>query len=192
MKKTNQKRLQRKNYKRAFHSMRKNFYTATAMFILLACMVLVSGWWKKSSEIISPLPSKIANIQVYARDVVREVEVPKDYRFTTEKQQIMAYIVEKFGDRADDAITMINSCENNGLQPRRVSKLNIQKSGRRSYDVGVMQINVEESDTAEIERLKDWKYNIDKGYEKYKAKNNTFYLWSCGHIAGDKTYKDNF
>jgi hypothetical protein len=165
--------------------MRKNFYTATALFILLATMVLVSGWWKKSSEIISPLPSKIANIQVYARDVVREVEVPKDYRFTTEKQQIMAYIVEKFGDRADDAIAMLNKCENNKLDPKAT---NWNRNG--TWDTGIFQIN--QVHGYSMEEMQNWKKNIDVAHKIYTAHKNTFYAWSCGGVTGDKTYKDNF
>jgi hypothetical protein len=118
--------------------------------------------------------------------VVQVKEV--DRTFSTEKQQILAYLVEKFGDRADKAIIMIGTCENSTFAPDRVSPLNIQKSGRRSYDVGVMQINVDELNTEEIERLKDWKYNIDRGYQKYKAAGNKFTAWTCATKIGEKNY----
>lgn len=85
---------------------------------------------------------------------------------------------------------MLETCENSTLSPTRVSGLNIQKSGRRSYDVGVWQINADESDKVEIEKLKNHKYNTDRAYAKFKAKGNTFYLWSCGHVANDRTYVD--
>lgn len=106
----------------------------------------------------------------------------------SEKTEILAYIVEKFGDSADKAIVMIKTCENSTLDPKRMSPLNIQKNGRRSYDVGIMQINVDENDKNEQERLKDFKYNIDKGFEKFKAGNNSFYFWTCGSKVGDRTY----
>jgi len=106
----------------------------------------------------------------------------------TEKQKIMSYMIEKFGNDADSAIAMVKICENSTLDPRRVSPLNIQKSGRRSYDVGVMQINVDENNTEEIEKLKDWKYNIDRGYQKYKNRGNKFTDWTCAKVIGQKTY----
>lgn len=120
--------------------------------------------------------------------VIKEVEV--DRTFKTQKQQILAYIVEKFGDRSDDAITMISKCENRGFSPTRKSGLNIQKSGRRSYDIGVMQINVDESNIVEQEKLTDWKYNIDRGYEKYHAAGDTFRPWVCAHEIWEKNYLD--
>lgn len=119
-------------------------------------------------------------------EVIREVEV--DRTFKTEQQQILAYIVEKFGDRADDAIVMIRKCENSTFDPRRVSPLNIQKSGRRSFDIGVMQINVDEANTDEQERLKDYTYNIDRGYQKYHAAGDKFTAWTCASWTGDKNY----
>lgn len=106
----------------------------------------------------------------------------------SEHQQILSYIIEKFGDDADEAIAMIRVCENSTFAPDRVSGLNIQKSGRRSYDIGVMQINVDELNTAEIERLKDWKYNIDRGYAKYVSAKKTFKPWSCAPSIGQKNY----
>ena len=102
----------------------------------------------------------------------------------------MSYIIEKFGNNADKAIAMIKTCENGTFDPKRVSGLNIQQDGRRSYDVGIFQMNVDEKNTAEIERMKNWKYNIDQAYKKYASKNNTFYYWTCGSKVGDRTYLD--
>jgi hypothetical protein len=132
--------------------------------------------------------------RVVEKEVVKIVEVEKPIdrpvKCDTEKCRILAYIVEKFQDDAANAITMIRKCENSSFDPRRVSGLNIQKSGRRSYDVGIFQINVDEENLDEIEKLKGWRYNIDQAYAKYKAHNNTFYLWTCGYVVGDYTYVD--
>ena len=119
-------------------------------------------------------------------EVVKEVEV--DRTFTTEKQQILAYMVEKFGDDAEKAITLVYKCENSTFDPKRKSGLNIQQSGRRSYDIGVMQINVDENNLEEQEKLTNWKYNIDRGYSKYKAAGNKFTAWTCAHVVGQKNY----
>lgn len=137
-------------------------------------------------ELISPLPK----IQFVAQVQAEEITPTPAPEPKTEKEKIKAYLKEKFGDRYEDGLKMLETCENSTLDPRRVSALNIQKSGRRSYDVGVMQINVDENNKAEMERLKDYKYNIDRGYEKFKAKGNTFYAWTCGYVAGDRTYVD--
>lgn len=103
---------------------------------------------------------------------------------TTQKQEILKYIVEKFGDRAADAITMLNKCENHGLRTDTINKGN----SNGTWDVGVFQINVDPKDTAEVEKLKDWKYNVDRAYQKFHSKNDTFYMWTCGDFVGDRTY----
>ncbi len=113
--------------------------------------------------------------------VIKEVEV--DRKFTSEKQQIMAYLVEKFGDRAGDAITIINQCENHAFNPNAI---NHNHNG--TVDIGVMQINVDPSNTAEVEKLHDWKYNIDRGYAKYKSAGNKFTAWTCATVIGEKNY----
>ena len=118
--------------------------------------------------------------------IVQEVEV--DRRFDTEHQQILAYLVEKFGKDADKAIIMIGTCENSTFAPDRKSPLNIQKSGRRSYDIGVMQINVDETNVEEQKRLTNWKYNIDRGYQKYHAAGDKFTAWTCSKNIGQRNY----
>lgn len=142
----------------------------------------------------------IAHAQVYAptlraedtepivqiKEVIKEVEV--DRTFTTEKQQILAYLIEKFGNDSDKAIIMIGTCENSTFAPDRKSPLNIQKSGRRSYDIGVMQINVDETNIEEQKRLTNWKYNIDRGYQKYHAAGKKFTAWTCASKIGQKNY----
>lgn len=120
-------------------------------------------------------------------EVIKEIEV--DRKFTSQKQQIMAYMIEKFGDNADDAITILNKCENSEFNPNAVNH-----NANGTCDVGVMQINTK-CDSEEFEKLKDWKYNINRGYEKFKAGDggkyrNTFYLWTCGYEVGDYTYYD--
>lgn len=119
-------------------------------------------------------------------EVIKEIEV--DRKFTTEQQQVLAYLVEVFKDDADLAIIMIGTCENSTFAPDRKSPLNIQQSGRRSYDIGVMQINVDENDLVEQKKLTNYKYNIDKGYAKYKAAGNKFTAWTCASKIGQKNY----
>jgi hypothetical protein len=117
-------------------------------------------------------------------EVVKEIEV--DRTFTTEKQQILAYIVEKFGDDSADAITMIRKCENSSFDQ---SRTNHNRNG--TVDYGVMQIN--SVHTAKCgEGIKDsWKTNIDCGYEIYKAAGNKFTPWTCATEVGQKNYLSN-
>lgn len=150
---------------------------------LLASFGLI-GIMKLTGGILDLRNTPIAEAKEYEKPVI-VISGQENY---TEKQKIMAYMIEKFGDDAANAIAMVRICENSTLDPRRVSPLNIQKSGRRSYDVGVMQINVDENDIEEQERLKDYKYNIDRGYAKYKARGNKFTDWTCATVIGQKNY----
>lgn len=161
-----------------------------SLFILT---ILVTMYVASKIETLSPVGAVSApthEVEYIEKqvDVVREVEV--DRTFTTEKQQILAYLVEKFGNDSDKAIIMIGTCENSTFAADRKSGLNIQQSGRRSYDIGVMQINVDENDLDEQKKLTNWKYNIDRGYAKYKAAGNKFTAWTCATKIGQKNYLD--
>lgn len=142
-------------------------------------------------ELVSPLPKKPAFVIVESKPVETPVKTVSE-ACTTEKCRATEYFKEKFGDRAEDGLKMLETCENRSLSTSVVSPMNIQQSGRKSYDVGFMQINVDANNTKEIEKLKDYKYNIDQGHRKFVAKNNTFYAWTCGHVIGDATYADNY
>lgn len=102
------------------------------------------------------------------------------------EEQIEARIHEVFGDRADDAIKMLKTCENKSFDPQVVSPLN----DNGSVDVGLFQINTDPKNTDEVEKLKNWEYNIQRAYKKFEAKYRTFYYWTCGNVAGDYTYVD--
>jgi hypothetical protein len=187
--------MKQKQYRTRYHG--RYFVTGdyTAIKIMIASVVF--GWvilnlnwsqWIVKAEFASPVNKDLKVVEI-EKQVPVKVEVPIGCK--TEKCQILAYLIEKFQDDAANAITMIRKCENSTFDPNRVSGLNIQKSGRRSYDIGVMQINVDELNTKEIERLKDYKYNIDRGYAKYKASGNTFHQWSCAEVIGQKSFKDD-
>jgi len=102
------------------------------------------------------------------------------------EEQIEARIHEVFGDRGNDAIKMLKTCENKPFDPKAVSPLN----GNGSVDVGLFQVNADPKNTEEVERLKDWEYNIQRAHKKFEAKERTFYYWTCGHVVGDYTYVD--
>lgn len=160
-------------------------FLAVLVIIYLAQKIIMNAYVFHPVESLANNDFHVVTVEKQV-EVIKEVEV--DRQFKTEKQQILAYLVEKFGDKADAAITMIRTCENSTFDPERVSPLNVQKSGRRSYDVGVMQINVDEHNTDELEKLKDWKYNIDRGYAKFKARGDKFTDWTCATVIGEKNY----
>lgn len=110
-------------------------------------------------------------------EVVREVEV--DRKFTTQKQQILAYIVEVFGDDADDAITIINKCENSSFNPEAE---NWNSNG--TWDAGIFQVNEVHGYT--MEEMKDWKQNVDAAYKIFKSRG--WEAWSCSHVVGVKSF----
>jgi len=111
-------------------------------------------------------------------EVIKEVEV--DRKFTTEKQQIMAYIVEVFGDDAADAITVINKCENNAFNPKAT---NHNRNG--SIDRGVFQLN---SAYWGGEELFDWKTNVDVAYKVFTRAGKKWTPWTCAHTVGQANY----
>lgn len=91
----------------------------------------------------------------------------------------MHYIVDKFGDDANLAITMLTKCENHALDPQAT---NVNKNG--SVDRGVFQIN----STNGGEEMYDWKKNIDTAYKLYKNRGNKFTDWTCAGVIGQKNY----
>ena len=104
-------------------------------------------------------------------EVIREVEV--DRTFKSEKQQIMAYIVQVFGDDAFDAI-QIAKCES-GLNPETIGDTNLMSHNNGELvgdSIGIFQVrtggegwNRAKANGMSAEEfrvyLKDYKKNID-------------------------------
>lgn len=126
-----------------------------------------------------PKPTPAPKVVYQTKEVPVAVDVPN-----TEKAQILAYIVAKFGDHAADAITMIRKCENSQFNPKAV---NWNKNG--TWDTGIMMIN--QVHGYSLEDMQDWKKNIDVAYEIFKADDNSFYSWSCAGVINQKSYKDS-
>lgn len=101
----------------------------------------------------------------------------------SEKQQILNYIVEKFGDRADAAIAMVYKCENSTFDQ---SRTNTNRNGTTDY--GIFQINSIHEQRYGAEFKTDWKANIDVAYEIYKSHGNSFRPWTCAGITGETNY----
>ena len=106
------------------------------------------------------------------------VVVPKDSQMT-EKQQIMNYIVDVFGDDSADAITIINKCENHAFSPKAT---NWNSNG--TWDSGIFQIN--QVHGYSMEEMQDWKQNIDVAKKIFD--NRGWSAWSCSHVIGVKSF----
>ena len=136
-------------------------------------------------ELISPLPVQasegVAEEITVAGQLVEPT--PSTLPQTTEKQQILNYIVEKFGDRSDAAIAMIYKCENSTFDQTRV---NTNNNG--TQDFGIFQINSIHEKRYGGAFKTDWKANVDVAFEIYKSAGNSFRPWTCAGIANEKNY----
>lgn len=126
----------------------------------------------QAREFVSPIGRDPIVIE---KEVIREVEVVAPCE--TEKCQIMAYIVERFGDDADDAITVLNKCENSEFNP-----LAANHNNNGTIDRGVFQINSVHGG----EELFNWKTNVDKAYEIFS--NGGWRQWSCSHVINIRSF----
>lgn len=98
----------------------------------------------------------------------------------SEKQQILEYIVEVFGDDADKAIWMAR-CES-GLRANAVN----DKNRNGTVDYGVFQIN-----SVHIKRhgdgfTKSWKENVNVAKKIFDEQG--FTPWVCAKSVGEKNY----
>lgn len=149
-------------------------------FMLLPLMVLYTGYQIISTGVLHPVKA-LAEVQFIEVEkpveVIKEVEV--DRTFITQKQQILAYIVEKFGDDAPDAIVLIRKCENGSFNPEAT---NWNRNG--TWDAGIFQVN--QVHGYSLEEMYDYKKNIDAAYKIFKGRGWT--AWSCSEHVGVKPF----
>lgn len=142
---------------------------------------------QKPKEFITPFP-----VRAYEEVTPTPTVTPETVIFTptptptptpiqTEKTEILAYIVEVFGDDSADIITMVRKCENSTFDQKRG---NDNRNGTR--DQGVLQVNSVHLSGKEFPVCKkahdNWKSNIDCGkaiFDKYGLS-----AWSCSKEVG--------
>lgn len=98
----------------------------------------------------------------------------------TEKQEVLQYIVEVFGDDADKAIWMAR-CES-GLRKDAINT----KNRNGSVDYGVFQINSVHIKRHGDEFTKDWRENVRVAKKIYDEQG--FRPWVCAKAIGEKNY----
>lgn len=115
--------------------------------------------------------------QAPAQDMNGYVKVEKPL---TERQQIINYIYQVFGDQADNAYKVL-ACENGRLNPNAQGH-----NTNNTVDTGIFQVNsihgVPEA------YLKDWRTNIDIAYQIYKG--SGWGAWSCATYYNSLERKD--
>jgi hypothetical protein len=97
----------------------------------------------------------------------------------TEKEKILNYIVEVFGEDSADAITIINKCENHAFDPKAT---NWNSNG--TWDTGIFQINQIHGYT--MDEMQDWHKNIDAAKKIFD--NRGWTAWSCSYVVGVKSF----
>lgn len=112
----------------------------------------------------------------YKSPIIVVDEKNRDY---SEKQQILNYIVEVFGDDASDAIIIIGKCENKAFNPKAE---NWNTNG--TWDAGIFQVN--EIHGYSMEEMKNWKLNIDAAKKIFDA--SGWSAWACSEEVGVKPF----
>lgn len=113
-------------------------------------------------------------------EVIKEVEVPVVKTYTTEREEIMAYILEVFGSEAHRAIWVAN-CES-GLRKDAINKAN----NNGTTDYGVFQINSVHIKRYGKDFTTDWQENVRVAKKIYDAQG--FTPWVCAKSIGEKNY----
>ena len=163
---------------RKFESKRSTLDILTPFFILWATMIacLVAARFDTTQalepQFINPHVNTVFTGEgVAATEAGQTTPEPK-----TEKQQIIDYITEVFGEDAPDAFNILY-CENRQLDHRVVGR---NRNG--SIDEGVFQINSIHGKT----NMKDWKTNID--YAKTIFDRQGWRPWTCATRINQSNY----
>ena len=155
----------------------KTFSKLAWTLILVTCGTAIAisalfGWAKEMNT--SSLNTLKSTFQLE-----KPVQAKEEVKELTQKQMILNYIVEVFGDESANAITIINKCENHNFDPKAQ---NWNSNG--SVDTGIFMVNSVHGYSEE--QLKDWKFNIDKAKQIYDR--NGWSAWACSHVIGVKSF----
>ena len=130
------------------------------------------NWLYTPVELARPVVGEVVAIE--PKPSVETIVLPP----ITEKQRILNYIVEKFGDDADKMITIIGTCENGTWDQ---SRTNTNRNGTKDW--GLAQINDANSKLCKgLDFQHNWKDNIDCA--KRIKDSQGFSAWACSDRVG--------
>lgn len=165
--------------------------------LLIMLVTLLAGLFFQSQkpeerELISPIPRALTSTVVHAQEIEatptpEPTLAPKSN--LSEKEQILNYIEEVFGDKAEEA-KIVSHCESK-WNPQAVGDTNLMVNYQGEIvgdSIGVFQIRTGGRDfnrakangmTADEFRiyLKDWKNNVD--YAKTIYDRQGWFPWTC-------------
>lgn len=150
--------------------LKRNTYLNVLVLLAFILTVAVIGKHFKNQENIT---AHYYNRSVaYAQTIKGLTMTPE----LSEHDQIVNYIKQVFGIHSTDAFKVL-SCENHALNPNAINDNTTW--GGRGQDIGVMQINNSWQGMS-TRFLKNWKINIEAGFQIYKESGYNFHLWTCG------------
>ena len=174
----------------------KSFSKLAWTIILVTCGTAIAistlfGWAKEMNT------SSLNNLKSTFQ-LEKPVQAKEEIKELTQKQMILNYIVEVFGDDADDAIK-IADCES-GLNPNQIGDQHLMSFDEKWQEmkgdsIGIFQIRTGGEDfnrarangmsTDEFrDKLKDFKYNIDYAKTIYDRAGNWSPWFNCMNKVG--------
>jgi hypothetical protein len=152
-----------------------NFLPVLALIMFILAGYIVQQYFKKE-PLLSPCENNECsfNFQVRAMEIESEVEVFETPK--TQREEIVSYIFEVFGNDAVEAIVIIRKCENSRFDPKAT---NWNRNG--TWDTGIFQVN--QVHGYSLEQMQDWKQNIDAA-KKIFDRAGDWSPWSCSHEVG--------
>lgn len=92
----------------------------------------------------------------------------------TQREEIEAYIREKFGEDADKAFLLLRGSGKCGGENPRLDQRAVNTNKDGSKDYGIFQINDKYHPVYRLNLHTDWKANIDYAYRMFENDNHTF------------------
>lgn len=143
--------------------------------LLLACFV---GSIERNDKKIQ-IPPKVEAQEVEVIPTI--TPTPTATPILSEKEQIIRYVVDIFGEDAERGLNMLIECENKSLNP-----LAENWNGNGTWDFGLWQINSVHGYSQK--ELSDYKFNTQVAYQLFKNAGYSFSAWTCAEFANDRPF----
>lgn len=157
-------------------------------YAFIFSLMIMSGFYnayfmveRKVGEVLGTSTTTVIETVEVPVEVEKILLEPMLVKAKTEKQSIMAYMIEVFGDDASELISIVSRCENNKFDQNATNQ---NRNG--TIDKGVTQINSIHLSGKEfkscIHAHDDYKSNIDCAKEIYDKYG--WSAWACSHVIG--------